>query len=495
MSHVWSNEEVKSFKLLLRKISEKFENEEDVKEARVVAKLLSETTPDDPEAWYFLGVLNGILGALNEAQNNLFRSLELGGEKFLNYAQLANVFMNQGNFKEAIQWGYRARECDPENVFICHKIADLHVFDGDPGKAIKVLESILKTPAIKTEERYGTLVRLGHLCMQTQRMKKAFDHFKAAQKINPSDESLWADIGHCLSRSGDYEGAINAFKRAANSNPNPLNLYNLGDAYLAMNDPEKSIAPLVEATRRDPGHSLAHYDLSLAFVKMKKYHEGVTEAIAALRSDPEMKLQRTNVGLGAMNNLGLCLMNLGQYDQALECFRRNINLLGATYFHMGLTLFRMKHYKEALEYFLTALDISPNDPEYLNLVGQTYENLGKYKVAEKYLRKSIKKDSKYAMGYYDLGVILAKQEKRQMEALRCFMTSIKLDHRIAWAYYSVACIHALSGDKEKALDYLKQSLEKGLSNKKHIDSDPDMDSLRKEKEFKKLMIKYFPRKK
>jgi len=45
--------------------------------------------------------------------------------------------------------------------------------------------------------------------------------------------------------------------------------------------------------------------------------------------------------------------------------------------------------------------------------------------------------------------------------------------------------------KEKALDYLKQSLDRGLSDKKHIDSDKDLDSLREEKEFKNLMAKYF----
>ncbi len=108
MSHGWTDEEIKSFKMLLRKNVEKFESEEDAEEAKVVAKLLTKITPDDPEAWYFLGVLNGFLGGFAEAQNNLFRSLELGGEKFWNYAQLANVCMNQGNIKEAIQWGYEA---------------------------------------------------------------------------------------------------------------------------------------------------------------------------------------------------------------------------------------------------------------------------------------------------------------------------------------------------------------------------------------------------
>jgi superkiller protein 3 len=325
-------------------------------------------------------------------------------------------------------------------------------------------------------------------------MKKALDHFKTAQNLNPSDESLWADIGHCLSRLGDTEGALSAFGKAAHSDPNPRNLYNLGDTYLAVDDPERSIAPLVEATRKDPGYSLAHYDLSLALVKMKKYAEGLAPAIAALWSDPEMKLQQTNLGLGAMNNLGLCLMNLGRYEEALECFRRNTKLLGSTYFNKGLTLFRMKSYEKALGSFLKALDITPDDPEYLDLVGQTYTELGKYKIAEKYLRKSVRKDPKYAMAYYDLGILLTKFKTRHMQAIRCFMTAITLDPNMAWAYYSVACLYALSGNKEQALNYLKQSLERGLSDKKHIESDPDMDSLREEKEFRGLMIKYFPEK-
>jgi len=493
MSHIWKDEEITSFKLLLRKITNKFDSEEEVKEAKLVAQLLTEVNAEDPEAWYFLGALNGILGEFNEAQKNLLQSLELEGNKFWNYVELANVFMKQGNFKEAIQWGYKAQECDPENVFVCHKLADLHMLDGNARKAIKVLEALLNVKSIKPEEKHETLVRIGNLYLRTQRMKKALGYLKEAQKLIPQDESLWGDIGHCLSRLGNHEDALVEFKKAADSKPSPSNLYNLGNAYLGLNQPEKSIAPLVEATRKDPGYSIAHYDLSLAFLKMKKYPEGAAAAIAALRSDPEMRLQRTNLGLGAMNNLGLCLMNLGRYKEALECFRRNKELLEPTFFNTGLTLFRMKRYEEALEYFLNALDISPDNPEFLDLVGQTYAELGKPKIGEKYLRRSIKIDPEYALSYYDLGLILAKFKTRQPEALRCFMKAIKLDPSLGWAYYSVACIHALSGNKEKALNFLKQALEKGFREKKHIDSDSDMDSLRKDKEFKEMMIKYFDR--
>ena len=91
MSHIWKDEEITSFKLLLRKITNKFDSEEEVKEAKLVAQLLTEVNAEDPEAWYFLGALNGILGEFNEAQKNLLQSLELEGNKFWNYVELANV--------------------------------------------------------------------------------------------------------------------------------------------------------------------------------------------------------------------------------------------------------------------------------------------------------------------------------------------------------------------------------------------------------------------
>lgn len=490
MSYVWNEEELISFRILLRKMTERLKDEQDVREARIVAKLLIEIDPEDHMAWYFLGVLNSILGELDEAQKNLKHSLKLGGDKLPNYVQLANAYKDQGNFKEALIWINKARECAPEDISIYRKIADLHLHDGDAGKAIKVLESVLKIPSIKDKERYNIFVHIANLCMSINQVKKASFFFNEAQALNPSDESLWTGIGHCLSQLEDKKGALNAFKKAAESNPTPIDLYNLGDAYLAVGDPEKSIAPLVEATRKDPGFSLAHYNLSLAFIEMRQYNEGARAAIAALRNDPEMKQGNTNLGMSATNNLGMCLMNLNRYDEALECYQRNIKLFGATNFNMGLTLFRMKRYKESLEYFLNALKISPEDPEYLDLVGQTYAELGKHKIGVSYLRQCVKNDPEYAIGHYDLGTLLCKQKQRD-EALRCFMTAIKIDPDYCFAYYSVACLHALSGEKEKAIDYLEQSLKKGFSDKKYIDSDPDLKSLKRDQEFKKLMAKYF----
>lgn len=491
MSHAWTNEELKSFKLLLRKISQDFKKEEDVKEAKVIAKLLTETTPADAEAWFYLGCLNCILGLNDEAYNNHLQSVDRGGKNHANFIQLANICTRKGHIKEALQWCLKARKCSPGNPETYHVLADLYLLQDNTTEAIDALESLLKRSDLQRNHRADTLARIGKLCIQIQHLKKALAYLKEARKLNPEDVSLLADMGHCLSQTGNIDEALEVFKKAASAHASPLNLYNLGDAYLAMDDPERAIAPLIEATRKEASYLLAHYDLSLAFVALGKYQEGVKASMAVLRSDPEMKMQQTNLGLGAMGNLGLCLMNLERYEDALGCFKRNENLFGPTFFNIGLTLFRMKRYKQALEYFQKAINNSPDDAEYLNLAGQTYAALGNVKTGKKYLLASIKKDPHNALNCYDLGVILAKAKTRQKEALRWFMQAMQLDPEMSWAYYSVACIYALAGDKKKAFDYLEQSFKKGLQDKKHINADRDLNSLRKCAEFKSMMKKYF----
>ena len=87
----------------------------------------------------------------------------------------------------------------------------------------------------------------------------------------------------------------------------------------------------------------------------------------------------------------------------------------------------------------------PEDPEYHNLLGQTQDALGLVEDAEASLRKSIALDGRYAMGYYDLGVILARRSGRAQEAAQSFEYALTLDPELLWAYYGRACLHALAG--------------------------------------------------
>lgn len=53
--------------------------------------------------------------------------------------------------------------------------------------------------------------------------------------------------------------------------------------------------------------------------------------------------------------------------------------------------------------------------------------------------------------------------------------------------YNVSCGYALAGKKPEALDWLELSIEKGYNDFEHMRQDPDLDGLRKEKRYKRLL--------
>lgn len=53
--------------------------------------------------------------------------------------------------------------------------------------------------------------------------------------------------------------------------------------------------------------------------------------------------------------------------------------------------------------------------------------------------------------------------------------------------YNVACGLALDGQKEPALDWLELSVKSGFAKIDHLRNDPDLDSLRDEKRYKRLL--------
>ena len=58
---------------------------------------------------------------------------------------------------------------------------------------------------------------------------------------------------------------------------------------------------------------------------------------------------------------------------------------------------------------------------------------------------------------------------------------------VNYAYYNLACYNSLSGDTEKALQYLKMCLTRDASIKEWAKDDKDLDPIRSEPDFKELL--------
>ena len=114
--------------------------------------------------------------------------------------------------------------------------------------------------------------------------------------------------------------------------------------------------------------------------------------------------------------------------------------------------------------------------------------------ADEPLREEAKKDGPHgaedAQEMFDNALELHDKDKNYREA-------IKLFKRIYYNYpkskmgtisaYNAACGYALAGQKEEALDWLELSVKSGYADFDHLRQDTDLDNLRGEKRYKKLL--------
>jgi tetratricopeptide (TPR) repeat protein len=77
--------------------------------------------------------------------------------------------------------------------------------------------------------------------------------------------------------------------------------------------------------------------------------------------------------------------------------------------------------------------------------------------------------------------------KKLDEALKAHEKAAEFPQYAPTATYNVACVYALRNDKDKAFEWLKKAVDAGFTNADHIETDADMDSLRGDPRFAKIV--------
>jgi len=75
------------------------------------------------------------------------------------------------------------------------------------------------------------------------------------------------------------------------------------------------------------------------------------------------------------------------------------------------------------------------------------------------------------------------------EAIKVLAKILKVYPHDSTALYNTACAYALKGERDKAVEFLKRSVEEGFNDFDHIARDPDLDPIRDHPGYKDLMAK------
>ena len=121
-------------------------------------------------------------------------------------------------------------------------------------------------------------------------------------------------------------------------------------------------------------------------------------------------------------------------------------------------------------------------------LGVAYYELGKHQEEIESYKQAIEINPDYADAHYNLGYTYDELGKYK-DAIESYKQAIRIDPDYADAHYNLACSYSLLGDVNKALESLGRSIDLGFDDIKHIENDSDLNGLRDEAGYKKLINK------
>jgi len=176
--------------------------------------------------------------------------------------------------------------------------------------------------------------------------------------------------------------------------------YNLGNLYVAMNQPEDAIRNYLAAIKIDSLFYPAKVNLAMFYNQKGENGKAEVLLLEVIQEHPEM--------YEIAYSLGLLLAEMKKYDQAsiyLEKAAMGMPEHARAHYNLGLLLQYLQRDKKAEQALLKALEIDPNSMEYLYALADFYLKRGQFQKAKDIALQMVVKHPDKPIGKELLGII------------------------------------------------------------------------------------------
>ena len=255
----------------------------------------------------------------------------------------------------------------------------------------------------------------------------------------------------------------------------PEELYNSALASLTAGQISKAEVGFNATLQVDPTYAPAYLGLARVAMRkgdLKKAGESLKEAIEA---DPENQTFRdefeTMNELNTLMSKGIRSMKNGDADDAFESFRiayEKFPNYPESVFNMGLTHFRKKEFKEAVDYFHKTIDINPEHKtasaaiknvakNYFNSGNQSYKR-GDLEGALTFYDEVLKVDDSFYQAYYQIGVIQSKMGDKNL-AISSYEKALVVNPKFYKGYFALGLAKNAMNDMGGAIAALESAVD------------------------------------
>lgn len=424
------------------------------------------------------------------------------------YGTRAHVYLNLEDTIQALKDYSQAINIVPDDDRFYNQRAQVYYEQGKYDLADK---DYLKMISLKEGDVMGYM-GIGRNANAQKRYEDAIKQFDYVVKLEPNYSSAYSFRAESYIGLKKYNEAIDDVISALGIDRDRKAFYELQE--LADSAFEQTVAKLKVQKIKEPNEQSWDYDLGIVYERAAKYNKAIAYYKESLEKESNII---------TASRISSCYDDLGDYDKALEYCNQAIaldsvkanylyekaNILDnagrtqeaiktmsdyiantpdepAGYYQRGWFKDHSGDIEGALEDYTMAITLQPNEAyAYLNR-GVLYRLKGENAKAESDFKQVVRLDSIpeeadcsfYA--YYYLG-----QKDKAIEVLNTVLDKDKKGN-----CYDAACLYSVMGEKEKALSYLRQSLEDGYRRFAHIKRDRDLINIRNAEEFKVLLKEF-----
>ncbi len=291
-----------------------------------------------------------------------------------------------------------------------------------------------------------------------------------------------------------------AMVHPATPHVNAYDFYLRGRQYFRLNR-KKSLQyarqMFEQAVAIDPGYALAWCGIADSCSLLHMYYPGLAGDLETADHASARALELAPHLAEAQSSRGFALYQLGRVPEAVERFQQAIRLdpllFEARYFY-GRALFQQGLLKDAARMFEEAARVR-DDYQARFFAAQSLQASGNAGEAEAAYRRA------YDTGRHHLELnpddpraatmcaVSACRLGRKEEGLEWAQRALAADPEDAGVCYNVACLYALEGEPDRAIDCLEDAFKVGFANPDWVDKDPDLDSLRALPRFQALLAR------
>ncbi len=205
-------------------------------------------------------------------------------------------------------------------------------------------------------------------------LQKAADKFEETKSINPKEGQAYFILASCYADLGDSDRAMDNAKQSVELTPEDFQA-NLAIGQLLSRQKKTKVAIqyLKKAVELNPSNTFATRLLATAYYDQGNKEESIATFEKAIKGETDKKIKAD------------------------------------LYFNLGVLNMQIGDFQNAEDSFLSAYDLNPDDSEALVGMAQTFENVEKWRRAEKFYKELIVLEPDNPDHYKGMARVLIKQ--------------------------------------------------------------------------------------